>query len=190
MRGTATWPALICTDSRITPARAGNSCLFIKTFSRQWDHPRACGEQVLRLKGSFIIVGSPPRVRGTGCFPTADWRCPGITPARAGNRKILGTYATLDEDHPRACGEQSFSALQKSFHHWITPARAGNSTRGRDIPGGLQDHPRACGEQTAQKKHSHARMGSPPRVRGTASTLMSKDKAVRITPARAGNRWP
>ena len=48
----------------ITPARAGN------IFQEQWfnfiveDHPRSCGEYILWNKLWFVLLGSPPLVRG------------------------------------------------------------------------------------------------------------------------------
>ena len=50
---------------RITPARAGNSATFDITCQREWDHPRACGEQAYVTIDIYIQGGSPPRVRGT-----------------------------------------------------------------------------------------------------------------------------
>ena len=76
------------------------------------------------------------------------------------------------------------------FDYRITPACAGNSRVPPQKKPPSQDHPRVCGEQTLITQLFKGVGGSPPRVRGTASTLMSKDKAVRITPACAGNRFP
>ena len=70
----------------------------------------------------------------------------------------------------------------------ITPARAGN----RGFPhirfARKQDHPRACGEQSGKVIFNEVHLGSPPRVRGTASLKPDKSSFTRITPARAGNR--
>ena len=50
------------------------------------DHPRVCGEQpFVRLK-HFSLLGSPPRVRGTGDVVFIRKQATGITPACAGNR--------------------------------------------------------------------------------------------------------
>ena len=70
----------------------------------------------------------------------------------------------------------------------ITPARAGNSFEqsGRKIL--CQDHPRACGEQGSRGNLKPEQRGSPPRVRGTVNFELIHKPAVRITPARAGNR--
>ena len=54
--------------SRITPAHAGKTC--VKEFcTRNWtDHPRACGENTVKLYKGKGINGSPPRMRGKRRF--------------------------------------------------------------------------------------------------------------------------
>ena len=70
----------------------------------------------------------------------------------------------------------------------ITPACAGNS-ESRETPGvAVEDQPRVCGEQSASLSRASAAMGSPLRVRGTASTVCLSLGLMRITPACAGNR--
>ena len=110
-----------------------------------------------------------------------------ITPARAGNRLRLKGLPHVEQDHPRACGEQLQSMLSTDTivgspprvrgtvnpfpgggpADRITPARAGNSFaegwHGR-VSG---DHPRACGEQDVSLRSNSPHQGSPPRVRGT-----------------------
>ena len=71
--------------ARITPACAGNS--FILRFNQIliWDHPRVCGEQREVRPQVRAILGSPPRVRGTGSNGAPMGWQDGITPACAGN---------------------------------------------------------------------------------------------------------
>ena len=98
----------------ITPACAGNSRNLPWPMLHHEDHPRVCGEQNYGQEHGFLSAGSPPRVRGTADVSLCQTRLDGITPACAGNRKILGTYATLNEDHPRVCGEQPPSPRRPS----------------------------------------------------------------------------
>ena len=49
----------------ITPACAGNSMQNEVYRCAFWDHPRVCGEQALDQLFRMVVVGSPPRVRGT-----------------------------------------------------------------------------------------------------------------------------
>ena len=105
-----------------------------------------CGEQPYSMPLRYFLAGSPPRVRGTGCFLEILEFSSGITPARAGNRKRSFQSKALEKDHPRACGEQELvfqkrgsllgspprvrgtgvSHISDLLENRITPARAGN----------------------------------------------------------------
>ena len=69
---------------RITPAHAGKRGEHYYRDHRTEDHPRACGEKTVRRTVLFIILGSPPRMRGKGKFMSAEAVSAGITPAHAG----------------------------------------------------------------------------------------------------------
>ena len=69
----------------------------------------------------------------------------------------------------------------------ITPACAGNSGREHGAAATCEDHPRVCGEQQVRLTFFVKRVGSPPRVRGTASAVDLFCEARGITPACAGN---
>ena len=69
------------------------------------DHPRACGENDIYLRGSTRFRGSPPRMRGkhdAGIFGGKGSR---ITPAHAGKTWPKKSPTRWWPDHPRACGE-------------------------------------------------------------------------------------
>ena len=69
---------------RITPAYAGKSGVQCCSIRRKWDHPRVCGEKLSEMFFAFLLIGSPPRMRGkVQKFIKAGfgWR---ITPAYAG----------------------------------------------------------------------------------------------------------
>ena len=91
---------------RITPARAGKSPQksFGGTAAR--DHPRACGEERRIPCHCRCGSGSPPRVRGRANGTLRLSTTAGITPARAGKSFKLEDDFDLDQDHPRACGEE------------------------------------------------------------------------------------
>ena len=48
----------------ITPACAGKRKAFMAAKAETMDHPRVCGEKILRSSSSARPIGSPPRVRG------------------------------------------------------------------------------------------------------------------------------
>ena len=66
-------------------------------------------------------------MRGKG----ASWKClldcKGITPAYAGKRAVQVNRETIDEDHPRLCGEKYLFRQFLSAVPGITPAYAGKS---------------------------------------------------------------
>ena len=51
-------------DFRITPAYAGKSTDRIFHFPLVRDHPRVCGEKLLKIRLYRPDSGSPPRMRG------------------------------------------------------------------------------------------------------------------------------
>ena len=126
-----------------------------------------CGEQ--KHGDSCVIAGwgSPPRVRGTEKLSTWMFVQKRITPACAGNSTPTCRVCVQRQDHPRACGEQSFASCVMddnigspprvrgtvmcnkyiASNHRITPACAGNSFFSFFVRTDSRDHPRVCGEQ-------------------------------------------
>ena len=155
----------------ITPACAGKSALCVNGGARSRDHPRMCGEKTAREFITYLIQGSPPRMRG---------RANGYPPVRSRPR-----------DHPRVCGEEGLT-----FHQMLRPTGSPPRMRGRDLkyfmreasdgitpayagkspptwtPPCLRgDHPRVCGEELVCNHENQCEGGSPPRMRGRASSL-------------------
>ena len=92
----------------ITPAHAGKRSRAPSSSSYQQDHPRPCGEKDVIVAGKHVVGGSPPPMRGKvipSVNSVADRR---ITPAHAGKRIFNVPFASIDEDHPRPCGEKGF----------------------------------------------------------------------------------
>ena len=195
---------------RIIPARAGSSPGRARTRQPCTDHPRACGEQRQRRGPRQPQSGSSPRVRGAGLRHLLSDGHRGIIPARAGSRGGLLLLDAVEEDHPRACGEQRaklrhkvdkggssprvrgavFPLIGSTTAARIIPARAGSSIwSGRPLTHHT-DHPRACGEQFGFPVGGIKKSGSSPRVRGAADTTRQNLPALRIIPARAGSRIP
>ena len=69
----------------IIPAYAGNTAKASLIDALSWDHPRVCGEHVVRTVIFAVEAGSSPRMRGTHEY-RSDLRGEiGIIPAYAGN---------------------------------------------------------------------------------------------------------
>ena len=167
MRGKGTRPAAHRWIAGITPAYAG------KSFSDRchgyctWDHPRVCGEKLLRLPCRYLLQGSPPRMRGKALPFLRTGRQARITPAYAGKSIFQGKVKQADRDHPRVCGEKPFQKPRCLFwvgspprmrgkvdNFWIvkggrriTPAYAGKSVYVATDHPSIWDHPRVCGEK-------------------------------------------
>ena len=105
--------------SGITPAHAGKSALCAVTACHQRDHPRPCGEKLMR--GWFYNgdAGSPPPMRGKVNADNVKQFVDRITPAHAGKSTLDGVSGTDAADHPRPCGE-------KTINLRITPRTKGS----------------------------------------------------------------
>ena len=150
--------------------------------------------------------GSPPRMRGKDQRTYPRGTRPGITPAHAGKRGGKNSGKVSAWDHPRACGEKFLSVLhvitilgspprmrgkvrelrESIIRQGITPAHAGK--RPPPTGGGIsaRDHPRACGEKLSTDSAGCQVPGSPPRMRGKATSTISHNRRMGITPAHAG----
>ena len=145
------------------------------------------GEQTATSRTRCGIAGSPPLARGTGICPDADRRRGGITPACAGNSHKRTGLCKRRRDHPRLRGEQYVRPLARVRNRGITPACAGNSKKPTAATYPARDHPRLRGEQNASPRLKRSSLGSPPLARGTGFPSSSAPRAIRITPACAGN---
>ena len=90
---------------RITPAGAGKTTIYNKSFRTPQDHPRRCGENDIYREPFKRVAGSPPQVRGKRFLPLFATAHPGITPAGAGKTTLLPSRTFAAQDHPRRCGE-------------------------------------------------------------------------------------
>ncbi len=107
VRGTGLMVFLMQSRQRFIPARAGNSQNCQARGLTSTVHPRACGEQGLRLARVAVRAGSSPRVRGTVILLAGGFGGVRFIPARAGNRIVIDMPLARSSVHPRACGEQT-----------------------------------------------------------------------------------
>ena len=95
------------TGSRITPAHAGKTGTEQKRCECDGDHPRACGENLSTSRSPEMMRGSPPRMRGKPYFMMRRIGWNRITPAHAGKTYFRHAMSSKQQDHPRACGENT-----------------------------------------------------------------------------------
>ena len=71
-------------DRGITPACAGTTVKSIHAWLSARDHPRMCGDHLVRFSMMRSLWGSPPHVRGPRDIGGKGMKSLGITPACAG----------------------------------------------------------------------------------------------------------
>ena len=193
----------------ITPAYAGKSHCFAVPRVDVKDHPRLCGEKMVRCFKCGNSPGSPPPMRGKVAqfyFSQIVYR---ITPAYAGKSLPLLSSMCISEDHPRLCGEKG-SSVPGGDCFWgspppmrgkgelpcpvnglngITPAYAGKSFFDDPPKSLFEDHPRLCGEKANLLGVTTDYLGSPPPMRGKDKITLSVFIFKRITPAYAGKSF-
>ena len=150
----------------LIPARAGKTgeaCSLSKTVAA---HPRAGGENRLRVSNRTTTDGSSPRGRGKLSSAMARYLRVGLIPARAGKTMRIGGVSPVGAAHPRAGGENAVmnhpaaDALgssprgrgkrlppqQQRKYLGLIPARAGKTCKKPATGGVGRAHPRAGGE--------------------------------------------
>ena len=78
------------------------------------------------------------------------------------------------------------TTMDGSAHRRITPAYAGKSFKFFRRGFSIWDHPRLCGEKLSALCSNDSRLGSPPPMRGKASSVAADTMIDGITPAYAG----
>ena len=172
MRGKAPFDLTFSLPYGITPAYAGKSAPFCCCRGCNGDHPRLCGEKTPQAIRGVVNLGSPPPMRGKASRLRCFFHTFRITPAYAGKRSACRRKRDFGRDHPRLCGEKSFSLTIPPVH-WgspppmrgkahpatiihddsrITPAYAGKRSSTSFRISSYQDHPRLCGEKVNAQK--------------------------------------
>ena len=106
MRGKARLVNCLIVVARIIPAGAGKRLSTISCSALSWDHPRGCGEKLIAMMVSPVIVGSSPRVRGKALQYLILYQQDFIIPAGAGKSRRIVKSKLHVKDHPRGCGEK------------------------------------------------------------------------------------
>ena len=89
------------------------------------DHPRLRGEHGQRSYYNIPCAGSPPPTRGTRRYLLLRFGHAGITPAYAGNTRVLVSIAARAEDHPRLRGEHGIWDHDASYEKGSPPPTRG-----------------------------------------------------------------
>ena len=133
--------------------------------------------------------GSPPPMRGKVAqfyFSQIVYR---ITPAYAGKSFRHLSSATIQQDHPRLCGEKLNSAFAVLIVLGSPPPMRGKVSDSVAGQCSVEDHPRLCGEKPFLQDIFPPVPGSPPPMRGKVHMCIVPSAALGITPAYAGKRY-
>ena len=113
---------------RITPAYAGKSSFGLPSQTFTGDHPRVCGEKSHCVLSLYVVLGSPPRMRGKGVNPCNQRVAVRITPAYAGKSLHPPAEYILTGDHPRVCGEKGDAASYRAWRRGSPPRMRGKAS--------------------------------------------------------------
>ena len=125
MRGKACTCGTVRGKSRITPAYAGKSYGSTSFTLACEDHPRLCGEKLLRGFLFRFLLGSPPPMRGKVVRHAPDAGICRITPAYAGKSQKGAFSAGDNQDHPRLCGEKVLLLVDDDYFRGSPPPMRG-----------------------------------------------------------------
>ena len=157
MRGKGHTSNLRTLCNGITPAYAGKRQFCPPAGRTDKDHPRMCGEKMMKAGSNCAMLGSPPRMRGKVHCSSARTAAAGITPAYAGKSSEHTQRSGTSGDHPRVCGEKFLSTKV------VTP-EAGSPPRMRGKAQDRQDPPRGVGITPAYAGKSSVSCPSSARV--------------------------
>ena len=150
----------------IIPADAGSTSTVQSEAIPSEDHPRGCGEHLIRSRQVFSRLGSSPRMRGA-------------LPAISGAVSSIGSS-------PRMRGALRYRP-QARYSGRIIPADVGSTHSCSAIHQCRKDHPRGCGEHTGVRGIRLTMYGSSPRMRGAPTAKATLWDWRRIIPADAGS---
>ena len=151
-------------------------------------HPHVCGERRQRFRKSKRVVGSSPRLWGTGgCFiddPCSTW----FIPTSVGNGSSTGGYQPCRAVHPHVCGERVRYRLRVAAALRFIPTSVGNGAITRVHPIKMAVHPHVCGERSGQVAHTEPGNRFIPTSVGNGGTASSGMTSAPVHPHVCGER--
>ena len=155
--------------------------------TRQWDHPRVCGEHHLRRGCEAEGQGSSPRMRGARGTTSDRAYGAGIIPAYAGSTPLRPHQARHIRDHPRVCGEHSSAAITSRRARGSSPRMRGAHDLDSVVVLACGIIPAYAGSTDGGITVAYAEEGSSPRMRGARFDLPRLQHQRGIIPAYAGS---
>ena len=166
MRGKRILPHGGVAVNRNIPAYAGKTLAFELRRAFSQEHPRVCGENLRKRVGIGRCPGTSPRMRGKPATSHTHTKSDRNIPAYAGKTLAGIRSRSTAAEHPRVCGENSFTQQPEIFPKGTSPRMRGKPTEVaraaqsvRNIPAyagkttsdfrstsAFPEHPRVCGE--------------------------------------------
>ena len=112
-------------NTRLIPARAGNTLKTLSPVSPGWDHPRLCGKHPRKTLILGLIIGSSPLARGTSPVHDSGDLDGRLIPAHAGNTVPGPSPHRPHGAHPRSRGEHGDFCRFRSFFRGSSPLARG-----------------------------------------------------------------
>ena len=125
MRGALTASTPEFEVHRIIPADAGSTMIFTTLTGYTADHPRGCGEHLVRRSNKRAADGSSPRMRGAPPHPPRTAPRSRIIPADAGSTRVQVPDVSAAGDHPRGCGEHDRRVARRRILRGSSPRMRG-----------------------------------------------------------------
>ena len=139
---------------RIIPAYAGSTLVREVVRCNNGDHPRVCGEHLLRRYDWTRHKGIIPAYAGSTGTEVRDPRpLGGIIPAYAGSTLSYMSPEERDGDHPRVCGEHLFRNCEPAFCAGSSPRMRGALSTALSSVSQLGIIPAYAGSTTALAAH-------------------------------------
>ena len=171
----------------IIPACAGSTPQMTHSISITWDHPRMCGEHIVKHVRPCSKRGSSPHVRGARIPSQRQGRLSGIIPACAGSTTGSPGRAHSRRDHPRMCGEHTKELAIGECTVGSSPHVRGARLTLSTQPPATGIIPACAGSTPLLARIRPIQQGSSPHVRGAPVYVSRASSSSGISPACAGS---
>ena len=170
----------------LIPAHAGKTLVGQARIELATAHPRSRGENLVRQRHTYPLMGSSPLTRGKRRPRELVLGVPGLIPAHAGKTHSWRGRRARPGAHPRSRGEnyndaphalavEGSSPLTRGKpggprpareREGLIPAHAGKTDRGEALGSWIGAHPRSRGENESGRSGTSSLLGSSPLTRG------------------------
>ena len=150
------------------------------------EHPRVCGENIIRVLDQGDRVGTSPRMRGKHGLTHFSNVCARNIPAYAGKTTSLICLRSAPAEHPRVCGENWLRFFRWWRHYGTSPRMRGKLSKPWLVTAVKRNIPAYAGKTNEFLYASARQGGTSPRMRGKLQQNRLDSHHFRNIPAYAG----